>query len=103
MLISRVSPYVAQAKLTQLGWLVIGFSVTCAACLLAGFMTPLIATTVAISATLLAVAGVISPPFEVIILAITVALLGPGAFSLDARMFGRREIFVPNTSRSSKS
>jgi putative oxidoreductase len=24
-----------------------------------------------------------------------VALLGPGAFSIDARLFGRREIFIP--------
>lgn len=103
LLISRTVPYVVQAKVSQLGWLVIGFSLTCAACLLAGFMTPLIATTVAIGASLLAISGILSPPFAVIVLAITVALLGPGAFSLDARMFGRREIFVPNTSRSSKS
>jgi hypothetical protein len=39
----------------------------------------------------------------VIVPAITIALLGPGAFSLDARMFGRREILVPHTSRSAKS
>lgn len=37
--------------------------------------------------------------------AIVVALvcLGPGAFSLDARLFGRREIIIPGGSRSSKS
>lgn len=103
LLISRTVPYITHAKVNHLGWVVIGFSLTSAACLLAGLMTPLIATTVAIGASLLAVAGVLSPPLEIIILAITVALLGPGAFSLDARMFGRREIFVPNTSRSSKS
>jgi hypothetical protein len=62
-----------------------------------------IATTVAIGASLLAITGLIAPPLEVIIPAITVALLGPGAFSLDARMFGRREILVPHTSRSAKS
>lgn len=28
--------------------------------------------------------------------------LGPGAFSLDARLFGRREIIIPNISPSSK-
>jgi putative oxidoreductase len=66
-------------------------------------MTPLISTAVAIGASVLAIAGLVSPPFEVITLAVTIALLGPGAFSLDARMFGRREILVPNTSRSSKS
>jgi hypothetical protein len=28
---------------------------------------------------------------------VSVALLGPGAFSVDARLFGRREIVVPAT------
>jgi uncharacterized membrane protein YphA (DoxX/SURF4 family) len=32
---------------------------------------------------------------NLIVLSIAVALLGPGAFSLDARMFGRREITIP--------
>jgi hypothetical protein len=27
--------------------------------------------------------------------AIALGLLGPGAFSIDARLFGRREIFIP--------
>jgi uncharacterized membrane protein YphA (DoxX/SURF4 family) len=30
-------------------------------------------------------------------MAISVACLGPGAFSLDSRMFGRREIVIPKT------
>lgn len=29
--------------------------------------------------------------------------LGPGAFSLDARLFGRREIIIPNSPPSSKA
>lgn len=31
-----------------------------------------------------------------------VVLLGPGAFSLDARLFGRREIIIPHASRAPK-
>jgi hypothetical protein len=31
-----------------------------------------------------------------------IALLGPGAFSIDARMFGRREILITHASRSPK-
>ena len=27
--------------------------------------------------------------------AVALGLLGPGAFSIDARLFGRREIFIP--------
>ena len=65
-------------------------------------MTPVVATAVAIGASALAISGFLTSPVGVIILAVTIALLGPGAFSLDARMFGRREILVPNTSRSAK-
>jgi uncharacterized membrane protein YphA (DoxX/SURF4 family) len=38
-----------------------------------------------------------SPPAAgiVIIVALAIALLGPGLFSLDARLFGRREIIIP--------
>jgi uncharacterized membrane protein YphA (DoxX/SURF4 family) len=33
------------------------------------------------------------------IICLAVALLGPGAFSLDARLFGRREIIIPDSKR----
>jgi uncharacterized membrane protein YphA (DoxX/SURF4 family) len=33
-------------------------------------------------------------------IAAALVCLGPGAFSLDARLFGRREIIIPNTSRT---
>ena len=36
-----------------------------------------------------------------ILMAVAVVLLGPGAFSLDARLFGRREIAIPQVSRRS--
>lgn len=102
-LISLTVPYIIQANAGPLGWIVIGLCLASAACLLAGFMTPLIATVVAAGSTIVAVSGVVPPPVEIIILAVIIALLGPGAFSLDARMFGRREILVSNTSRSAKS
>jgi uncharacterized membrane protein YphA (DoxX/SURF4 family) len=37
--------------------------------------------------------------FGVIIATVAIALLGPGAFSLDGRLFGRREIVIPPSSR----
>ena len=34
-----------------------------------------------------------------VVISIAITLLGPGAFSLDARLFGRREIIIPEASR----
>ena len=34
-----------------------------------------------------------------IVMATAIVLLGPGAFSLDARLFGRREIVIPLAAR----
>jgi uncharacterized membrane protein YphA (DoxX/SURF4 family) len=33
---------------------------------------------------------------ELAVVSISLALLGPGAFSMDARLFGRREIIIPD-------
>jgi uncharacterized membrane protein YphA (DoxX/SURF4 family) len=37
------------------------------------------------------------------VIALALVCLGPGAFSLDAHMFGRREIIIPNGSTSNES
>jgi hypothetical protein len=37
------------------------------------------------------------------IMAAAIVFLGPGAFSLDARMFGRREIIIPQAPRRPES
>ena len=39
----------------------------------------------------------------IVIDAAAIAFLGPGAFSVDARLFGRREILFPHDSHSSNS
>ena len=76
------------------------------ASVLIGFLTPL-----GVLAGLLAVGLALSwPPLGTpvfldqlfaallaVIAAVAVFLLGPGAFSLDARLFGRREISIPPT------
>ena len=41
--------------------------------------------------------------FFVVIMAAATSFLGPGAFSLDCHLFGRREIIIPPTVRSPKS
>jgi uncharacterized membrane protein YphA (DoxX/SURF4 family) len=70
-------------------------------CLLIGFLTPLIAVIVCGGAIISAISPAHLPAESVVgvtILAAAIALLGPGAFSLDARLFGRREIVIPNIS-----
>lgn len=39
----------------------------------------------------------------VVVMAASIVFLGPGAFSLDSRLFGRREIFIPPAPRLPKS
>ena len=70
-----------------------------------GFMTPLAGMLIALGAVGIALSGFpalahnpqdarLSTVLSVTI-ATAIAFLGPGAFSVDARMFGRREIVIP--------
>lgn len=77
------------------------------ALLLAGLMTLFVALLVAAGAIGVALSLIPSPGqdlfdsysaiINLIVLSIAIAFLGPGAFSLDARMFGRREITIPRS------
>ncbi|HRH46203.1 MAG TPA: hypothetical protein PKY82_31455 [Pyrinomonadaceae bacterium] len=78
------------------------------ALLLAGFLTPLFSSMVCLASIFLMVfpfsannPGIFTLGF-IIVISLSIILLGPGAFSLDARMFGRREIIIPNNPRISK-
>ena len=80
---------------------------------MAGLMTPLVAILVAAGGIGIALSWLPLPDqdlfdsyvaiINLIVLSIAIALLGPGAFSLDARMFGRREITIPSSSNVSKT
>jgi len=77
--------------------------------LLIGFLTPLASATTTIGYLVLGVSSSLAhglPGIEGAIVAfdqaaisIAVLLLGPGAYSLDARLFGPREIIIPSGSR----
>jgi uncharacterized membrane protein YphA (DoxX/SURF4 family) len=102
-----------RSSLTFKGLGVGAFSIATGACLLAGLLTPV--------ACLLAVLGSIGLAFawlpmpaqnalngnlvivNLIVMAIAIAVLGPGAFSLDSRMFGRREIVIPASGRANSN
>jgi bifunctional non-homologous end joining protein LigD len=80
--------------------------------ILAGLLTPFVAVVVAIGGMGLALSWFPLPAQDLfnnnlvvidqILLAIAIAFLGPGAFSLDARMFGRREITIPSNTHLSR-
>lgn len=104
-LITQILSYVGSTKLSVLSLVVTALVLIIASCLLAGFMTPLAAMVVGLGAIALAVSSFIETNqtvLNVIVLTTAIGLLGPGAFSIDARMFGRREILIPNTPRYSK-
>jgi len=85
----------------------------CGACLLIGILTPVVSILITIATfakvfSWLPMAGANQldgrvASFELIVMAVAIALLGPGEFSLDARMFGRHEIVIPPASHTPKS
>ena len=89
------------------------FSFLCGAFLLLGLMTPLAALVVFFGSVGIATSIIpavnynllepVSSAIYICVMAAAVALLGGGAFSLDALMFGRREIVIPAKSNPPKS
>jgi putative oxidoreductase len=69
--------------------------------LLAGFLTPVAAILLGLAALNIAFSEEKWTPVSVFIVALATALLGPGAFSIDARLFGRREMIIPVVRRES--
>ncbi|HET6975926.1 MAG TPA: hypothetical protein VFI24_06370 [Pyrinomonadaceae bacterium] len=73
--------------------------------MLLGLVTPVVAMLIGVASVYLAISSLANliQSLDTVVLSTAIALLGPGAFSIDARMFGRREIFIPHTTRPHKS
>ena len=92
-------------------WLIGALTFVIGASLMIGFLTPIVSIAAALASvgfafnvfprvpsSLIARLGII----DAVVIAMALAVLGAGAFSLDAVLFGRREIIIPDISRSPK-
>jgi uncharacterized membrane protein YphA (DoxX/SURF4 family) len=88
-----------------LAWTAGGLAVVSGVALIAGLLTP--ASGVVAGLATLFIVATWTPPSAAVLIdrvaalivivdAAALALLGPGALSLDARLFGRREIIIPH-------
>ncbi len=85
------------------------FAIACGAMLLLGFLTPVVGTVTGLGLAAAVISLLPSFPRTVLdgtlallfagLVSAAIVLLGPGAFSVDARLFGRREIIIPPMSR----
>ena len=106
--------YLAAEDGPALGAWVVGLlAVACCALLLAGLLTPFACILVGMCSVCAVLPWLTAPApnlfaaglprLFVVIVAAALVLTGPGAFSLDARLFGRREIIIPHATRPLQS
>ncbi len=104
-IIVQAEPYVGAAGATGASWLVGLSALASGGLLLIGFLTPFAGVVVGLDVAGISVsdlpsatAGVFDSRAALIFgLTILLAIIGagPGRFSIDARVFGRREIIIP--------
>lgn len=109
ILLSRLEK-VADSQFSYVGQLILGILlITGSVFFLLGLMMPFVSIMVAITELAAAVLRLVpgnpmqESKFDLIALllltsiAVALIFLGPGAYSVDARLFGRRQIFIPSS------
>ncbi|HEV8038095.1 MAG TPA: hypothetical protein VGP62_04465 [Bryobacteraceae bacterium] len=97
--------YVGETNASPAAWIMAAATLGAGSLLLVGFLTPIVGGMVAVGAIGVAVSWLpgctqnlfdsrLALAFGTALLAAILAL-GPGALSIDARLFGRREIIIP--------
>jgi uncharacterized membrane protein YphA (DoxX/SURF4 family) len=91
-------------------WAVGSLAITVGAAIFVGFLTPVASAAATGGYLMTGMSSFLmtganndvstSAAFNLAAMSAALVLLGPGAFSLDARFFGRREIIIPETGRS---
>jgi uncharacterized membrane protein YphA (DoxX/SURF4 family) len=95
----------------MLSWAIGSLEILVGTALLIGFLTPIAGASASLGSLAIGISWFRTSgdnPHDktvaalfLLVLSIAITLLGPGAFSLDARLFGRREIIIPEASRTS--
>jgi len=98
--------YLGDHTSAMLGNWIVGLALTGSGLLLLlGLLTPLASAVTVLTTVCVGAAWLPAPRMNflnaslpvalVVVVAISVGFLGPGAFSIDSRLFGRREIVIP--------
>jgi uncharacterized membrane protein YphA (DoxX/SURF4 family) len=107
---SGVGALVGSSSQAISSWAVGSLAIAVGAAIFVGFLTPVASAAAAVGYLIMGVSSFLMTEanhhistlgaFNLAAISAALVLLGPGAFSLDARLFGRREIIIPEVRRS---